>query len=125
MPEQKRIFPKRQQVYTLDEIENVLYLRDSPSLVVSGIGVIQTSHLSNDEFLSIPGIRDTKWRYVRETNEWIPIFRSVELEDNFNLIKSCIDYEEWITKWADSDNESDDGKLYWVTPKGFPRNQND
>jgi hypothetical protein len=58
----------------------------------------------------VPGIAQTKWRYVRETHEWIPIFL-----------------------WADPGNPRDvvdvepllgDRKRYlWITPKGFPREQ--
>ncbi|UAW96754.1 hypothetical protein pEaSNUABM22_00267 [Erwinia phage pEa_SNUABM_22] len=81
-------YPQRGRVYTLKEIENELELRDSPFLRFvpqkvrllgekeAGIQVIQQSHLAN--LSDVEGWADTKWAYVRETEEWIPLFRAVD-----------------------------------------------
>ncbi|AWY08527.1 hypothetical protein HOT49_gp268 [Erwinia phage vB_EamM_Alexandra] len=81
-------YPLRGRVYTLKEIENDLELRDSPFLrfvsqkvryeheACAGIQVIQTSSLAN--LSDIEGWADTQWSYVRETEEWIPLFRAVD-----------------------------------------------
>lgn len=81
-------YPQRGQVYTLKEIENDLELRDSPFLRFfpqkvrllgekeAGIQVIQQSHTA--DLSDVPGWADTKWYYVRETEEWIPLFRAVD-----------------------------------------------
>lgn len=80
-------YPLRNRVYTLKEIEHDLELRDSPFLRFcpqkvrmvgekeAGIQVIQQSHIAN--LSDIPGWADTEWVYVRETEEWIPLFRAV------------------------------------------------
>ena len=81
-------YPRRGQVYTLKEIENDLELRDSPFLRFvpqkvryehecgAGIQVIQHSNLAN--LSDVEGWSDTQWSYVRETEEWIPLFRAVD-----------------------------------------------
>ncbi|QZE60179.1 hypothetical protein pEaSNUABM35_00262 [Erwinia phage pEa_SNUABM_35] len=81
-------YPRRGQVYSLKEIENELELRDSPFLRFipqkvcmvgereAGIQVIQTSSVAN--LSDIEGWADTQWTYVRETEEWIPLFRAVD-----------------------------------------------
>lgn len=81
-------YPRRGQVYSLKEIENELELRDSPFLrfvpqkvryeheACAGIQVIQTSSVAN--LSDIEGWADTQWSYVRETEEWIPLFRAVD-----------------------------------------------
>ena len=119
-----RILPKQGQVYSLEYILKTLYLRDSPSLNVSGIGVIQTSHLDNgdEDLLSIPGFKDTKWKDLRETSEWIPLFRSEDTPENIELVKSGIEYEPWTTCPM---RYPEDPELNWVTPKGYPRPQED
>lgn len=118
------ILPKTGQVYTLEYIVNTLYLRDSPSLKVSNIGVIQDSHLPNgvETLLEIPGFKDSTWKYIRETSEWIPLFNSEDTPENLKLVESCIDYEPWVTCPM---RYPDDPLLNWVTPKGYPRSQNE
>lgn len=80
-------YPQRGQVYTLKEIENDLELRDSPFLrfvpqkvryvgMPAGVQVIQQSHIAN--LSELEGWADTKWSFVRETDEWIPLFRAVD-----------------------------------------------
>ncbi|QZE59509.1 hypothetical protein MPK66_gp265 [Erwinia phage pEa_SNUABM_2] len=81
-------YPLRGRVYTLREIENDLELRDSPFLRFvpqkvrlageseAGIQVIQQSHIA--DLSDVEGWADTEWSYVRETEEWIPLFRAVD-----------------------------------------------
>ena len=80
-------YPRRGQVYTLKEIENELELRDSPFLrfvpqkvryvgMPAGVQVIQQAHIAN--LSELEGWADTQWSYVRETEEWIPLFRAVD-----------------------------------------------
>ena len=116
--------PRSNQIYTLEEVVNVLYLRDSPALFIPGIGCIQDSHLQMgcEGMLTVPGLKETKWRYIRETTEWIPIFGAVEDAENMALVMAGVDYEPY-----DKENlgcgANDD--LNWVTPKGFPRPQHE
>lgn len=111
------IRPRAGQVYTLRQIEQELYLRDSACLRFTHqdvAGVIQNSHLTSEEMLSVPGFADSQWTYVRETEEWIPVFRyagSTPITD-FIEIEQAIDY--WTGR-----KEND----WWAVPKGFPRPQ--
>lgn len=113
------IYPKRNQSYTYEEITK-LYLRDSPSLLFTheGIpGVIQNSHLTEEEFLSVPGMKESVWTYERETHEWIPIFHFNTLIKQ-RPITDLVDLEMYQPPFS-----HDDGKYWWATPKGFPREQ--
>jgi len=119
----KRIYPKRYMVYTLKEIINNLYLRDTPHLCINGKegidGVIQTSHITDEQLLSVDKIEDTRWVYIRETSEWIPIFHYVGNRHNLPL-SHFIDVEKAIPIFH---SELDDS--FWITPKGFKREQYD
>ena len=111
------IYPKRLQVYTLAEIFNELYLRDSAFLNFWYQGkrcVIQTSHVLDAELLTVPGFSETKWTYIRETDEWCPIFQFVEQGDD---ITKYVDIEPSVPMFTD------DEPGFWCTPKGFPRQQ--
>jgi hypothetical protein len=112
-----RYYPKAGQVYTLAQIENELNLDDSPSLSFRRIdgkrGLMQTSHLTKEELLSIPGMADSEWQYLRTTSEWIPLFTYVGVADP----KTLVDVEPW------EDDFGDQPDLLWITPKGFPRKQ--
>jgi hypothetical protein len=112
--------PIRNQTYTYSEICK-LDLRDSPHLGFEHqdtSGVIQTGHTTQDQMLSVPLMSESKWTYVRETDEWIPIFRfssynTISITDLVDLEKDefskrCFDEETW-----------------WATPKGFPRPQSE
>lgn len=113
------MIPKRGQLYTLTQVLKELELRDSPFLGVfvddSGHRYpIQDSHIVSTNMLSIEGFADTKWEYRYETAEWIPIFQYAK--DN-PPITDFVDYEPAV----DWDGNQEDG--FWVTPKGFPRQQ--
>lgn len=78
-------------------------------------GVIQNSHLTEEQLLSVPGLADTVWQYLRTTHEWIPIFRYVGTTD----LREVLDVE----LGANPDWDRDQRKWWWATPKGFPREQ--
>lgn len=118
-------FPRRGQVYTFAQICK-LELRDSPHLGfdhphhtlkhVKCQCVIQESHITVEQSLSVPGFASTKWEYIRETHEWIPVFKYVD--------------ERPITEFVDMEPEVDHPAIvqgrtlgWWVTLKGFPRQQ--
>jgi hypothetical protein len=99
------LFPVFNTVYTFNEIMS-LDLPDIPFLQFvynDKECVIQTSHITNESLLTIPGMSESKWRYERTSREYIPLFWYAD--DN---IQTLVDIKE--TKNA-----------YWVTPKGFPR----
>ena len=100
--------PIQQNVYSLRDIIDTLELRDSPFLMVSIHGYqvpIQTNSLSDEDILSVPGVENTEWLYLRTTEEWIPVFLSVD----DTAIMQCIDYKRSI----------DTNGYWWVTFKGF------
>ena len=112
--------PVRNQTYTYSEICK-LYLRDSPCLAFDHQyipGVIQTSHITEDQMLSVPLMSESKWIYVRETDEWIPIFRFSSY--NTISITDLVDLEK-----HEFSERCFDEKTWWATPKGFPRPQSE
>jgi hypothetical protein len=96
--------PIKGTVYTLFEIETHLTLDDMAHLMFDGPNgrelVVQNSHLTKGQLLSVPGFSGTRWRYLHTTREWIPIFKYVGVQP--------------ITNFLDIDGD-------WATPKGFPR----
>jgi hypothetical protein len=108
-----RNYPRGGEVYTLEQITRELYLRDSPALMVqlnAKMSCVQNSHLTDNELLSVPGFAQTKWRYIRETDEWIPVFHWADAAD------PC--------KFLDVEPLNDEPDRYdWITPKGFRREQ--
>ena len=107
--------PRRGQDYTLQEILKELDLRDSPCLMFDHEGkecCIQYAHVNCEQFLSVPGIASLLWEYERTTHEeWRPIFR--HSTGNTPRLLECLDIE------PDKNSEGE----FWVTPKGFPREQ--
>jgi hypothetical protein len=77
-PKEAKIYPKHGQVYTYEEIQK-LYLRDSPNLGFDLNGrkqCLQDSMASPEEIIKkSPRIAGSKWVFVKETFEWIPVFR--------------------------------------------------
>jgi hypothetical protein len=116
------VYPKQYQSYTAEEIFKVLHLRDSPSLSFrhNGIrGCIQESHVTVDEILSVPGFKESKWIYIRETYEWIPIFKFNEKAEQ-PPVTTFVDIEPY-----DDIYQLEGGAFWWATPKGFPRQQHE
>lgn len=105
-----KAYPRRGVIYTLRDILEKLQLDDSPFLYCDG-GVIQTSHVTNEQLLSVPGMAETRWEYLRTTSEWIPLFLSV---DSSGTVP--VDVE------PNTDPDAKPGSL-WITPRGFPRKQ--
>jgi len=104
-------------VYTFDQVLK-LDLSDSPSfsfLYKDTRTVIQTAHTTDQELLSVPVLAQTKWQYIMMTTEWIPVFYAVDS----GLVLECVDIE------ADLQEEKygDFREFWWVTPKGFHREQ--
>lgn len=109
-------YPISGVVYTLRDLLQ-LNLRDSPSLQIhwqGKVGDIQDAHVTEEQLLSVPGLAETQWRFIRTTHEWIPIFHAVEVED----VLKCVDIEPYIDKYELLRNPG-----WWITPKGFPRSQ--
>lgn len=111
-----RVHPTPHHVYTLREVYESLLLDGSPWLGFFARGAlqsVQTSHMTAEELLSVPGFADTRWAYVRTTSEQVPVFRYVsspDMQTMFNFV-DMTEYKDSATgEW-----------LAWVTPKGFPR----
>ena len=112
-------YPKSGAIYTLAQIENALELDDTPSLYFPRIdgkrGSLQTSHLTREELLSVPGMAESEWQYMHTTEEWIPCFTYVGSTDP----KTVVDAEPVIDTYFPEREARD----VWITPKGFPRKQ--
>lgn len=112
--------PRQNQTYLLSEVYN-LFLRDGPHFSIEledvdhnlQVACIQDSHVTEEEMLSILGFKDTQWVYVRETEEWIPIFKYAK--SNQRPITDFVNYEKSTCPYTTD--------VFWVTPKGFPREQ--
>lgn len=107
--------PVKGSIYTLAQVFD-LNLLDSPSLGFSYSGrqcVIQDSHVTVEELLTVQHLAATEWRYVRTTKEWIPVFEAV----NNDAVIACLDIE------PEFDPLEESSERFWVTPKGFPRPQ--
>jgi hypothetical protein len=99
-------FPKINTVYSFNEIATKLNLPDSPFLqfVYNDTRcIIQTSHISDNDLLGIPGMSESLWCYEKTTRENIPLFWYYD-----NDILAIVDIEKIK------------GSRYLATPKGFP-----
>lgn len=110
-----KIIPRQGAIYSLQQVLHVLALDDCPHLGFTHKGrhaVIQTSHVGDEDLLKIPGFAKSCWKYIRTTNEWIPVFEFADAD---------------IEKFVDIEREYDyDGSFtddFWATPKGHPREQ--
>lgn len=112
-------YPERRKVYTFAQLDS-LDLRDMPSLclVIDGeFQVIQTSHLTQAEHIeSNPLWAETKWEFILETSEWIPIFH---YRGDISILDELLDVEPLI----DPHMKPDQGYGLYVVPKGYPREQ--
>ena len=111
-------YPRPGHTYTLQQIEKELYLRDSPSLgfhAPIGRSVIQNSHMTVDDLLGVPGWSDTLWEYVRETEEWVPVFRYA---GDTAVLADLLHLEVDLDPYPDGPTPT-----YWAVPKAFPRTQ--
>lgn len=119
-------YPKRGVTYTLREIEESLILRDSaclllalevPSLDCIRRFAVQTAH-HGEEVLLNPDIANSKWEYIRETDEWVPVF--LWAKSNTVKPKDILDIEEYNDKYFGGE-DGNGGASLWLTFKGFPR----
>jgi len=108
--------PKQGAIYTAKQILEELDLMDSPFFRFhhnNEIQVIQTSHCGDGALLEVPGFAESRWRYERTTDEWIPLF--------------MLDVDQDITEWVDMEPDNnpyvDNNRVMYVTPKGFPERQ--
>ncbi|QYW04595.1 hypothetical protein pEaSNUABM14_00270 [Erwinia phage pEa_SNUABM_14] len=112
-------------VYTLREMLTELSLRDTPNLGFTPVSVrypetkeirqqtVQDSHLTEEEMLALPGWAETKWRYIRETHEWIPVFVAV---DNAEIEALCV-IEPYTDRYFRNEG------IMHVYPRGVERAQ--
>jgi hypothetical protein len=104
------IFPEYNQVYTLEEIINVLSIPDMPSLNFeynNNNYSIDIAQISTENLLNIPGMKESKWKFHKTTHEWIPIFYYA---DDHIDINNIVDFNKYI----------DYNKTFTiVNPKGY------
>lgn len=104
--------PVRGAFYTLRWIETRLDLNDVPFLKFfhqSRSCVVQTSHVTKEELLSSPELADTEWSYSHTTYQRIPVFYARDSAK--------------VAALMDIEISLDPDDTFWVTPKGFPREQ--
>lgn len=97
IPLAQRIYPQRGITYSLRYILTVLYLRDSAYLGFTHEGIevpIQDSHCTVEQMLANSEFADTNWTYVRETSEWIPVFKLARGEtlEGLVTVEAELDY---------------------------------
>lgn len=105
--------PKRGTILKFKDIIH-MELPDTPCFEFSldnEPGVIQTAHVSVEELATLTELGETEWRYRYTTREWIPVFR---FHGDPETLRNVLDIEP-------STDEFNPG--WWVTPKGFPREQ--
>lgn len=103
-------------VYTTRQIYEQLNLPDDPALQVwtmDGYQPIQTSHVTSEQILALPGVAELKWEFKWITREEIPIFRYFFLD---------LDIGDFITV-EDSVCEFDKPRTKWICFKGLYRKQ--
>jgi len=84
-----KITPVRFNIYTMKQIDESLVLRDSPFLYFfdakGHTQVVQTSH-SFQDLSSFAEWSELRFKFLQETNEWIPLF-FVDSEDNAKMLE--------------------------------------
>lgn len=108
--------PRPGQVYTYEQIMNDLELRDRPSLGFAfneQSQVVQTSHLFYEEIIQVDGWFDSRWVFMYETDEWIPVFSYAGVP----CISELVDMEPYLDPYDEKP-----GRV-WATPKGLGRRQ--
>lgn len=114
-----RFNPVPGRTYSLDYIIQCLDLRDSPYLGFTHEGhqaVIQHSHCTNDDLLANKGLASSQWTYVRETHEWIPIFRLARDQS----LEGMVTIERALDFWT---GEPDENEQWHVYPTHLPLQQ--
>lgn len=82
--------PVRGSVYTMKQIDTELALRDTPFLHFYDVDgekqVVQTAHNNIEDLSNYEEWANIRFTFVRETDEWIPLFNVVE-DDNEKLLQ--------------------------------------
>lgn len=109
------MYPRPNQVFTTEQAFK-LDLTDVPFLrfycaEYDTTAVVQTSHVTDEQLLAVPGFADLKWTYQYTTREDIPLFLAVDASE----VLKCVDVAP-----PASGSYSEEP---WVTPKGRPREQ--
>lgn len=103
------------RVYTAKQVLTELHLPDLPFFMVRGHNnewnPIQTSCVSDEKALLVPGFAESLWKFVRITKEWIPVF---------HYVKAGLPPEAFCT--IEDDVEGRRGHS-WVCLVGFHRDQ--
>lgn len=99
--------------YTLEQMYQ-MNLGDLPCLQIRDVGVVQDSHLTEEELLGIPGMKDTRWLFVRTTSELIPVFIYALTNPPYTDFFEAVRYKDPYKYMTDG---------HWITPKGYPRAQ--
>jgi hypothetical protein len=113
--------PKRGTVYTVEQIDNELALRDSPFLrfwLTTEDGQrhlipMQTSHIAANISTLSPEWAAAPFEFQTETDEWIPLFRFAGTPEQQAAL---IDWHEVSEEKRLFRNERE----FTVTPKGHP-----
>ncbi len=87
------VIPKRGEVYTMDEVYTKLKLRDSPFFMFYPDDEAETSvPIQDGDGQPYPEeVLQTRWKFVRETEEWISIFVAVDEEQIRQFVESYVD----------------------------------
>lgn len=102
-------YPVAGNTYTLTNIKEHLALDDTPHLRFHYKGRLVVIQGTVDQLAAVPGALESKWQYIRTTDEWIPLFDNIEND----AILQFVDIEREIDP---TKSKKDLG--WWVTPKG-------
>lgn len=112
-----RYHPRRNEVYTIEQIYDELKLRDGPHLGgyidnPSGVSVrvvVQDAQCLQTEI--IKAFEGKSFRYLYETSEWIPVFEFMGNEQEFlACVDTAVDLDPYL------DDNAPVGMVVW--PKG-------
>lgn len=106
----EKLYPRNQTVYTVEQIDQ-LTLGDLPFLMIELDGDYFPIQHHLDKVGKI--LKGLEFRYIRTTDEWIPIFHCVNpLEDVKKLVEFSVDVDPYIRPGTECD--------FWLTIKSHP-----
>lgn len=117
-----RYHPRRNEIYTIEQIYNELILRDGPHLgsrITNPLGVSVAVVVQDGQCLHtavLKAFAGKSFRYLRETSEWIPVFEFIGNEQEF---LACVDTAVDLDPYLEEDRPV--GMTVW--PKGSPYEQ--
>lgn len=112
-----RYHPRRNEVYTIEQIYDELKLRDGPHLgsrITNPMDVlvkvvVQDSHCHDSA--TMKAFAGKSFRYLYETSEWIPVFEFIGNEQEFlACVDTAVDLDPYL------DDRQSVGMVVW--PKG-------